>query len=243
MKDKIAILAVLGLAGVSAQAVPVANPYPNSVAGPLPTSYTPGDLLVGVYVPGSTTDYVIDIGTPGALVLSAPNCPTATETWNLSSDLTAAGITLTASDSFGVIGYVTTAHFATSFATVGTGNVTENIAPTIVSDQKAIGNALVNGVGSVSASAFNVSATGADVNQLVSTYPSLPANFGPEPGFYSELQSDTITANSPTLLGYFNLNYQTEVLSFVPEPATYGLLAGLGVLAVSLRRQPRRKTA
>lgn len=50
--------------------------------------------------------------------------------------------------------------------------------------------------------------------------------------------------------GYFTFNDNTDSLTFTsldvtpaPEPATYGALAGLGVLALALRRQFSRKTA
>jgi hypothetical protein len=56
-------------------------------------------------------------------------------------------------------------------------------------------------------------------------------------------------AGGYSYLGYFTFNYGSDLLTFTsaavpaPEPAAYGALAGLGVLALSLRRQFSRKNA
>jgi hypothetical protein len=64
---------------------------------------------------------------------------------------------------------------------------------------------------------------------------------------YATLYDIPQTGQAETELGYFSfygdgeITYteQNEIPTAVPEPSTYGLLAGLGLLAVSLRRQFR----
>jgi len=66
-----------------------------------------------------------------------------------------------------------------------------------------------------------------------------------------ETSSSTISGGEPfTYLGYFTLDAPTGSLTFtgadvtaVPEPATYGILAGMGMLILALRREVRGKTA
>ena len=52
---------------------------------------------------------------------------------------------------------------------------------------------------------------------------------------------------SEKFLGYFTYDPSGEVdytaVNAVPEPSTYGILAGAGLLAVAMRRQLRRLTA
>jgi hypothetical protein len=65
---------------------------------------------------------------------------------------------------------------------------------------------------------------------------------------YEDLWAAT-TTSAYTYEGYFTFNYSADQLTFtssavaVPEPTTYGMLAGAGLLAVSLRRQFNRKNA
>lgn len=68
---------------------------------------------------------------------------------------------------------------------------------------------------------------------------------------YQDLWKGTVAAGY-TYQGYFTFDGSTDSLTFtsanvptvaVPEPATYGALAGAGLLALSLRGQLRRKQA
>jgi hypothetical protein len=62
---------------------------------------------------------------------------------------------------------------------------------------------------------------------------------------YEALWEVPVSGNgSDTYLGFFTFQTDGEVeFTAVPEPATYGLLAGLGLLAVAVRRQFRALTA
>jgi hypothetical protein len=95
--------------------------------------------------------------------------------------------------------------------------------------------------------------TGGNVENIA----NLPAAAGGATTAYSALWEQTPgttgrsgVASVDTYLGYFTFNGGNDELDFtsvnpsaVPEPTTYGLLAGAGLLAVALRRQFRSQNA
>lgn len=87
------------------------------------------------------------------------------------------------------------------------------------------------------------SLTGTYLNPTTTTSSSFSSGTSYETiELYSSIQKSGVS--TLTDLGYFTLGSDGSfTFTAVPEPATYGLLAGLGVLAVSLRRQLGRKDA
>lgn len=233
---KLTLLAALGLAGVTAAHAQAYNDG---------TSTQPGDLVVGVYQPGSANTEVIDLGSASSL--------TSGEMWNLSSGLTAAGITaLTSTAQFGVVGDLASSTGADAvYATTG-GSTPNKINGTsaFASIDSGMGTVAVGpqGVGSQNLSGGWDWKTSADPTSPNGT---VAANLGYSPSVLVTGQAFlwTILDNNsaPSEDGYFTLNTGTDVLTFntvaVPEPTTYGLLAGAGLLLVSLRNTFSRKQA
>jgi hypothetical protein len=217
---KLALLAVLGLAGVSAV-------------------QAQSDLIVGVYQPGDANTTAVDLGAFSSL--------TAGETFNLSSALTAAGITsLTSSGVFGVVGDVHGSSAATRIV-----YVTDTGTPNTFTGASAFNN--INT--SVQSIALGTQAVGSGFDWASETDPTAPNTAAAALGynisgsvanpinFYAVADNNS----APVLDGNFTLNTSTDVLTFnsvaVPEPTSYGLIAGAGLLIVSLRNKFSRKQA
>jgi hypothetical protein len=221
---KAALLAALGLASVSAQA------------------YTSGDLLVGVYQSGDANTTVVDLGSFSSLQNG--------EQWNLSSALSAAGITLTSSSLFGVVGF--TGVGPTAYVTgAGAANV-----PNVESSAAGINGDLGNDIASIKLGTVNIT-SGNGLDWYTET---VNPNGGANGGVYAD-SGDNVNAtvgtadtlytvvgngSDPTALLNFNLTTGGELTYgtvAVPEPATYGLFAAAGLLIVSLRNKFSRKQA
>jgi len=240
---KLTLLAALGLASVTAAKA----------------QYVNGDLLVGVYQPGVANTTVLDLGSFSSIY-------TSSQTWNLSSALAAAGFgsTLSSSATFGVVGESSTG--TTAFHAIYETVVSPSTPPTfsgagafngIKTDVVNIGN-LTAGPGTSATLVIpnpNVNANSGDwysqtVN-YVANQGGITLSSGVNPaatvGTSDILYKTTANNTAPTSFGKFDLNPTTEQLSYtaaaVPEPATYGMIAGLGLLAFSLRNQFRGKQA
>jgi hypothetical protein len=225
---KLALLAAVGLVSItSAQA-----------------QYAQGDLLAG-FTTGSGNDLIVDLGAASSL--------TQGETWNLASLLTG-NLSNPAIDTWGVIGvsgspsapnyvaassavYITAqgANAAalssigspqfkaarTDVATIG-GNITSGTSAYDAASDGASWNTQTTGSTGIAADQTNPNTTGVTSENFY-----LVQNAGTtQDSFFSLGSNDTLTFGT---------------VSAVPEPATYGLLSGAGMLLLGLRRQFSRK--
>jgi hypothetical protein len=201
-----------------------------AVATSAQAQYTAGDLLVGFIGNGSGNDEILNIGLVTSLYQG--------ETWNVGYSSPTA---------FGVIGgnfpastyYLTTADGNGDPTQVGTASQGHNLslnASTLYTQNAGLAN--VGGHVSVAASGTYSWTTFVDNSQAsgntfgAHSQDPVDVSASSTAYFYSVANSGTATADS-----FFT--YSDGVLEFgtAPEPATYGLLAGLGLLALSIRRQ------
>jgi hypothetical protein len=220
---KAALLAALGLAGgVTAQAA----------------TYN-GDLLIG-FTTQSGNDTIVDLGAVSSLGMSM--------SWNLSSLL--GGYNLNTVD-WGIIG---------DKNVTGTGRLAWSTFPGALPNTSAWGtlDASAKAIYSnftTAGSGQSLMITSADDNSwnqqtINGSLPTAYHNVWGNPNT-AGLGTETLyqmlaTGIDPVALGTFSLS-SNGTLSFaaasVPEPATYGVLGGAGLLLVSLRSQLRRKVS
>jgi hypothetical protein len=201
-----------------------------------------GDLVVGVYQSGVANTEVYDLGTFGGLYSG--------ETWNLSSALNTAGFsaTLNSSADFGVVG----------FDTVSPGSLDESVmyvttagsTPLTLtgSSKYNVPRADIATIGSnEGAQTINAENDVDWYSQTLSGGPGLTSDLGYNLGSAVtgtlDLWSVQDNGSAPTLDGFFGLNASNEILTFVavPEPTTYSIMAGAGLLMLSLHNKFRRK--
>jgi len=237
---KAALLAALGLTVASAaQAQDITGTA--SVNAP----YVTGDLLVGIYEPGAANTLILDLGAASSLPT------TGGETWNLSSFLSSAGITLDTSAEYGVIGYGTTAsHLIYETSASGAPSLIPHSAQQTIEQlyatvgNNAQGAAAVNSGYDWYSQTLNYNYTGGN-SILLNSGELLNANAGSADTLY------TLTANNSTGSEATDLNFTLGTdgqltygsVSSVPEPTTYGMIAAAGLLVISLRNKLSRKQA
>jgi hypothetical protein len=216
------------------------------------TAYN-GDLVIGFTGGGSANDFEFDLGRASAM--------TSGETWSLGANLS--GFTL-GSTSWGVVGTLAVSGRGQSWFTIDTGVIPAGIPSSLAWGN--INNAVKGIYGNFSTAGAGQSATPANtddnswnqqtINGALSTQyhnvydnPNIASHNPATPLGAGSMDFYQITAATATLpgvttdLGVFTLD-NTGTLTFtavaVPEPTTYGLLAGLGLLVLSIRRVWRR---
>jgi hypothetical protein len=234
---KIALLAALGLVSVSA--VQAQNQ----------------DLIVGIYDPTAAHTDVIDLGAGVSTLVNV-------ETWNLGSlgVSSVIGSTLSSTTLFGVAGYYDNGAGASASSYLATYKTpTSTLSSTLGVGsysllQGVIGSQAYVGLGSQSVGtpgAWDQQVQPVNLNTLASGLGFNPSVLVTKSAEFYNLIDDN---SAPAKVGYFTLNSSTEVLTYtetaaisdvtsVPEPTTYGLIAGAGLLIVSLRNKFSRKQA
>jgi hypothetical protein len=220
------------------------------VAASAQATYTAGDLLVGFDKSGAQNDFVYDIGGFGSLYDG--------ETWSLGSLLASADpkfATLNDVD-FGVVGALSSSKTIYS-TTDGTFAPDENLNAfnTLRTGVMTIGYGV--GLGTPSGANYGSPAVGSgnDWNsQMVNPPPAEAGAFG---NYWnpSAVTPDSFTSPAQAYLyandnnadpavasGTFSLASDgTLTYNAVPEPATFTLFAGMGVLALTVRSRLLRK--
>ncbi len=236
---KLALLAALGLASISAQA----------------QTYSPGDLILGIYDPAAANTLVVDLGSANSITGQTY------EQWNLSTYLTAANITTTANTQYGVIGGTAgspntvwaTGLGSTTFSSLsvaGGGSVATTLANGLANYYKvtAVGSSWATSSDWFNGTISNPPQSGAfnaylgNPNSTIGTSEILYKSTNP----YTTGRPAVQQPGTETTYLDFNLG-ANDVLTYgtaaVPEPSTYGLIAGVGLLALSLRNKLVRKQA
>jgi len=218
---KAALLVALGLGGVATTQAQ--------------TAYN-SDLIIG-FTSTTGSDTMFDLGSASSLVNG--------ETWNLDSLIS--GYTLSSVD-WGVIGTTTSGHnsyltFNPSFGTPPAVDSQGNWTPIKTAVATLYDNFATAGAGE----SATVLASASDSWNAETLNPTLGTDYinenanpnveGETSAYFYE-QADN--GSTPTALGTFSLASDGVVTFDVPEPATYGLLAGGGLLLFSFRHQLRR---
>jgi hypothetical protein len=207
-----------------------------AVATPAQAATYTGDLLIG-FTSQSGSDFIFDLGQASSL--------TDGQTFNLSSALSSFNLNTV---NWGIIGDKNVSGVRTAWTT--TSGTTPNTVPNTTTwgsldtaTKSIYQNFPVGGAGD----SFTILATddnswnqqtinGSLTTQYHNAYenPNL-VGLGSE-SFYSLVAN----GSAPTLAGNFTLDsggIVTFTATAVPEPGTYGLLAGAGLLVLSFRRQ------
>jgi len=218
-------------------------------------TYNAGDLLVGIYDPSAANTLVVDLGSASSIV--SQNF----QQWNLSADLTAAGITLSGASQYGVVGATTGASGSIFSTGLGSSSYSPANANNASSDVSTIAG---NGATGYNIQPLSgVSAVGNDWYNQTIVVPAASGTFiadignpnttaGTEEILYQSITSEVNNRTHVTTPGSevsdlpFLLDPTSGTLTYgapVPEPSTYALVAGAGLLALTFRNKLVRKQA
>jgi hypothetical protein len=236
-----------------------------ALAASAQAQYNSGDLLLGFTTSASHGDLVIDLGSFASLTSGDLNTSGHTGFANdaaLATALGANGLSLN-SLSWGVVGgfstvpsapygiYTTVAH-GTAFPTLAQSSI-----PNAVGDNDTLGNSIGSGKqaitdptaqngNSVSEVWHNSAGTASLQVDWIDPTTATSGTFGTGLNYLSEDLYYQAKGAGAVDVGTFTLGSDgslTFAATAVPEPATFGLFGGFGLLLLALRRQFARKAS
>lgn len=206
-----------------------------ALASTVQAAYVSGDLLVGFTAPGAANDYLFDLGPYSGLAQN--------QTWilgtNAGGNFTSAQF---ANADWGVVGALSLTH--TIYSSEGSAGVPAealNAFNTIRANVAGIGGS------SVANSSAQPGQTTANSWFTQTDQPNgTPGNYffnnldnpNNKTGAAANLYASDNLGDPASFLGAFTISADGNTLTWaVPEPSSYGLLAGFGLLALYFRRR------
>jgi hypothetical protein len=198
-------------------------------------AYNDGDLYVGFSGGPGGTDFIYDLGQASSLQVGVSS-------WNLSGMVP----NLNANTVFGVIGFGFNAGQTDAFAFLteatknsqdfggaGVGNAQSDVQT--IAQQLQPGQSRTTSGTDQQGWTYNTHNGAPPASSFQTDFMDPNVVVGNRAYFFAAAE----IAGGTTLNNAFYFNPATGILTFqaVPEPATYGAVAGLGVLALALRRQ------
>jgi hypothetical protein len=216
------------------------------------------DLILGFTQAGGTTDYIIDLGQATAVGVNGTSVIDISGYINQSTFTSAfgAGNNVSASVVGGKNGSTATLYVTATRSGAGNNAMPNSTTPnpgldatslsTMGAQANSLGITYTAGTGTTIGNGAANSFTVGILNNYASEG-SIDPRTALTGTIFEDLWFNHVTAGTAqgwVYEGYFTINEGTPTLTFtpagfvpVPEPATYGVLAGAGLLALCLRRQ------